>query len=58
MKDNNLQQCINETKLELDVAISNFNNVVEKDLIDYWSYQIKSIETKYGHLVREMKKLA
>jgi len=47
---------ITAAKEELDVAISNFNNAVEMDVIDYWIYRIKSAQTKYDHLQKEARR--
>ena len=44
-----------EAKEELDVAVSNFNQAIEHDAIDYWIYRIKSAQTKYDHLRKETR---
>ena len=45
-----------EAKEELDIAVSNFNQAVEQDVIDYWIYRIKSAQTKYDHLQKEARR--
>ena len=47
---------IAEAKEELSVAITNFNQAIENDVIDYWIYQIKSAQTKYDLLINEVRR--
>jgi hypothetical protein len=54
----NIYDEMTEAKEELDVAISNFNQVTERDAIDYWIYRIKSAQTKYDYLRKETKQAA
>ena len=51
----NIWEEMREAKDELDVAIANFNQAIELDVIDYWIYRIKSAQTKYDHLMKEMR---
>jgi len=44
-----------EAKEELDIAVANFNQAVDVDVIDYWIYRIKSAQTKYDHLRKEAR---
>ena len=45
-----------DAKEELDVAVANFNQAVEEDVIDYWIYRIKSAQTRYDHLQKEARR--
>ena len=45
-----------EALIELEVATANFNQAVERDVIDYWTYRILSAQTRYDHLLKEMRK--
>lgn len=50
---NNLEQ----TTIELNNAYINLENVVEPDLIDYYIYQTKAIQTRYRFLLNCVKKI-
>ena len=52
----NIWDEVAEAKEELEISITNFNHAVEVDVIDYWTYRIKSAQTKYDHLMKELKK--
>ena len=52
-----LQAELSQTKGALDCAYSNFENVVEPDLIDYYIYELKAIQTRYGYLLGKAKEL-
>ena len=54
-KDNYLINEINKTKLDLETAYSNFQNVVDPDLIDSCIYQLNSIQNRYKFLLRQAK---
>ena len=43
---------IERTKLEMTTAYSNFNNVTEAELIDFYAYQLKAAQAKYAHLLK------
>ena len=47
---------MSEAKQELDVAVANFNQALEREVIDYWIYRIKSAQTKYDHLQKEARR--
>ena len=51
----NLWNEVAEAREELEIALANFNHAVEKDAIDYWTYRILSAQTKYDHLIKEVK---
>jgi hypothetical protein len=46
---------INRTKLELETVYSNFENVVDPDLIDCYIYEIKAVQKKYIFLIKQAK---
>ncbi len=52
-----LKESIEYTKCEMNSAISNFNNVVEPKLIDYYIYKIQSEQNRYEQLLIEYKQL-
>lgn len=52
-----IQNCINEAKHELQNAENNFNLVDDPKLIDMYIYKIKSAQTHYEHLLRQIKKM-
>ena len=47
---------IAEAKEELSIAIANFNQAIDNDVIDYWIYRIKSAQTKYDLLMNEIRR--
>lgn len=49
---------IEKTEKELAVAYSNFQNVTEPELIDFYIYQVNAIQMKHQFLLREWKKCA
>ena len=50
-----LISCIIQTKRDLRVANKNFETA-EKELIDYYSYQIKAHKAKLDYLIKEVKR--
>lgn len=52
-----LQSELLQTKWALDCAYSNFENVVEPDLIDCYIYELKAIQTRYSYLLGKAKEL-
>lgn len=46
---------IEKTKWALDSAYSNFENVVDPDLIDCYIYELKSIQQRYKFLLEKAK---
>ena len=52
---NELKARLNQTKLELNAAIENFNNVTDPKLIDVYIYKIQSEEARYEHILNEIK---
>ncbi len=43
------------TRTALDTAISNFENVIDPDLIDCYIYQLNSEEKRYKYLLKQAK---
>lgn len=50
-----LLQEIAQTKLAMETAYSNFENVVEPDLIDSYIYQLNAVQERYKFLIRQAK---
>ncbi|WP_312101144.1 YaaL family protein [Lachnoclostridium sp.] len=47
---------IANTQKELESAYSNFENVVDPDLIDSCIYQVNAIQQRYKFLLKQVKK--
>jgi len=56
-KENYLLKEINQTKIALETAYSNFENVVDPDLIDSCIYQLNAIQNRYQFLLKQAKAL-
>jgi hypothetical protein len=56
-KDNYLLKEINQTKIALEAAYSNFENVVDPDLIDSCIYQLNAVQNRYRFLLKQAKAL-
>ena len=57
-KDNpnsDLIRCIIKTREDLENANKNFE-FAEGELIDYYLYQIKAVQSKYNYLIKKAKK--
>ncbi len=54
-KDNYLINEINKTKLAMESAYSNFQNVVDPDLIDSCIYEMNAVQNRYRFLIKEAK---
>lgn len=48
---------IKKTKLALDSAYSNFENVIDPDLIDCYIYEVNAVQKRYKFLLRQAKEL-
>ena len=46
----NIQDSIEKTRRDLEIAYAGFNNAVEIDLIDSYIYEINSLQKRYKHL--------
>jgi hypothetical protein len=54
-KDNYLINEINKTKIAMEAAYSNFQNVVDPDLIDSCIYEMNAVQNRYRFLLKEAK---
>ncbi len=54
-KDNYLINEINKTKIAMEAAYSNFQNVVDPDLIDSCIYELNAVQNRYKFLLKEAK---
>ena len=54
-KDNYLMNEINQTKIAMEAAYSNFQNVVDPDLIDSCIYQLNAVHNRYKFLLKQAK---
>ena len=52
-----LLEDIRKTKYALDCAYSNFENVVDPDLIDCYTYEIYSVQKRYKFLLEQAKQM-
>ncbi len=48
---------IKKSTLDLEDAYCNFNYVQDSLMIDYYTYQIKAIETRFEYLIKKAKEL-
>ncbi len=48
---------LRETKEQIALAHTHFNDASDKDMISYYSYMIKAFEVKYNSLIRRAKEL-
>lgn len=46
---------IEKVKLEMDTAYSNFQNVMDPDLIDCYIYESNAAQKKYHFLLKQLK---
>lgn len=44
-----------KTKIELETAYSNFENVTDPDLIDSSIYEVNAVQQRYKYLLRQLK---
>lgn len=56
-KEEYLLNEINQTKIAMEAAFSNFQNVVDPDLIDSSIYQWNAVQNKYRFLLKQLKAL-
>jgi hypothetical protein len=54
-KDDHLMKEIDQTKIALEAAYSNFQNVVDPDLIDSCIYQLNAVQNRYRFLLKQVK---
>ncbi len=46
---------IKKTKLALESAYSNFENVIDPDLIDCYIYEVNAVQKRYKFLLKQMR---
>lgn len=49
---------IQRTKIALETAYSNFENVVDPELIDCYIYEVNAIQQRYKFLLRQAKAIS
>ena len=54
-KDDPLLFELAKTKIELETAYSNFENVTDPDLIDSSIYEVNAVQQRYKYLLRQIK---
>lgn len=54
-QDDILLNEIKRTKLALESAYSNFENVVDPDLIDCYIYEVNAVQKRYKFLLKQIK---
>lgn len=52
-----LKHEIDKTKIALEIAYSNFENVVDPDLIDSYIYEVNAVQKRYKFLLKQIKAL-
>ena len=52
-----LLQEIQKAELAMDTAYSNFENVVDSELIDSYIYELNAAQERYKYLIRQAKAL-
>lgn len=53
--ENQLLTDLIKTKKDLDDAYTNFQNVVDPDLIDSYIYEVNAVQKRYRFLLRQVK---
>ncbi|MDF2538840.1 MAG: hypothetical protein K0S76_1861 [Herbinix sp.] len=54
-QDDMLLKEINKTKIAMEAAYSNFENVVDPDLIDSCIYEMNAVQNRYRFLLKQAK---
>lgn len=54
-KEDLLLEEINRVKIALEAAYSNFENVVDPDLIDSCIYEMNAVQNRYKFLLKQAK---
>ncbi|QEH68318.1 DUF2508 family protein [Cellulosilyticum sp. ST5] len=52
-----IEKEICDVQKELAATLEGFENVVDPDLVDYYSYSYKATEAKYTYLIKKLKTL-
>lgn len=55
--ENQLLTDLMKTKKDLDDAYTNFQNVVDPDLIDSYIYEVNAVQKRYRFLLQQVKTL-
>lgn len=53
--ENQLLTDLMKTKKDLDDAYTNFQNVVDPDLIDSYIYEVNAVQKRYRFLLQQVK---
>ncbi|MDF2586318.1 MAG: hypothetical protein K0S41_159 [Anaerocolumna sp.] len=48
---------IKKTKIALESAYSNFENVIDPDLIDCYIYEVNAVQKRYKFLLKQAKEM-
>lgn len=48
---------IEQVKQELDTAYSNFEHVIDPDLIDCYIFEVNAVQKRYKYLLKQMQAL-
>ena len=54
---NQLKKQLKDSKESFECAIDNFNNVTDPRLVDIYIYKIRAEETRFEHILSEIKEL-
>lgn len=52
-----IEKEIYNTQAELAVVLDRFENVIDPDLVEYYTYSYKATEAKYTYLMKRLKSL-
>ena len=52
-----LEEEIAKVKRELDTAYSNFEHVIDPDLIDSYIYEVNAVQKRYKYLLKQIQLL-
>lgn len=55
LKENPIIKELQEAKVALDVAYSNFENVIDPDLIDRYIFEVNAVNKRYRYLLKQLK---
>lgn len=52
-----LQQGLQQTRVQINQAYSNFNSTGDSDLIESYVFELNALEARYAYLLRRVKEL-
>ncbi len=52
-----LSEQVGKVQEEMAVALHNFQNTTEPELVDYYSYSLKAQQVKHAYLLRQLKQV-